>query len=81
MNILLVVDNCYEDIRYFYFEDIKEETHRIIKATNKIYLGDIEENEDTLLLEEIISERKEFIEVTLPIGGLFIDIIYGWGYL
>lgn len=82
MNILLVVNNAYDqDLKYYFFSDIKEETHRIIKDTNMIYLGEIRENNDTLLLEEIISERKEFVEVYPPIGGLFIDIIYEWGYL
>ena len=82
MNILLVVNNAYDqEIRYLYFEDISDETHEVIKSNNSIYLGQYHENENTLLLEEILQNKKEqYKEVKIPIGGLFIDIIYEYGY-
>lgn len=76
MNILLVINDIFfENLKFYYFNSSKESTHELMKNlnSNDYYI----KTETISKINKIINENKEFIEVTPPIGGLFIDVIYG----
>mgnify|MGYP001239070842 CR=1 FL=1 len=79
MDILLIW-NMDGNNMYYYFKDISEYNHELIKKANNCFIGEDTENAAVLELDTLL-DLGDIIKLETPFGGLFIDIIYEAGYI